>query len=305
MGQDAALLRVAAKQHQVFTLQQAISVGVSARTIQRGVEGGIYQRLHRSVYCSAAVQVGWKQQTIGACLACGPSSAASYDCAEVVWAFADRLGTPHVTVRAGSTRSHPGIEIHRVKQVEAMSRDGIRVTTPMRTLLDLAGVRPDLVIERYVDSAHRRGLVAIRRFEAYLAEPAHSCRPGAALLRELLADRDPDRPIESDLETLLFAPLRACRLPLPVPQYWVETRHGRKRIDFAYPDHKLALEADSWDIHGSPIAFEADRARQRDLEGLGWHVFPFTWKQLRADPIGSACDVGLALGLRPVKWRPR
>jgi very-short-patch-repair endonuclease len=305
MGPESLLLRIAVKQHSVFSHEQALNVGVSARTVQRRVQTGRWRRLFRRVYVDASIDVGWKQRVAGSCLACGPQAVASHGSAEVVWGFADDVIVPHVTVPLGSDRRHPDIEIHRSRRLDRASNDGFRVTNPMRTLLDLAGCRPDVLLERYVDTAHRRGLIAIRRLQEYLAEPRNLCRPGAGRLREIVHARDPDRPIESDLESVLFAPLRTCRLPLPVPQYWIETRHGRKRIDFAYPDHKLALEADSWDIHGWSEAFERDRARQRDLEELGWHVLPFTWAQLRADPIGCAVSVGLALGLRPVRWRPR
>ena len=302
MDPEGTLLRLATKQYLVFTHEQAVTLRVPSRTIRRRVETKRWQVLHRGVYATAVLP-GWQQPAIAACFACGTEAIASHASAEAIWEFVDLVDVPHVTLPARSYRERRGIEVHRSRRLDAVWRRGFRVTHPMRTLLDLAPFRPELTIERYLDSAHRRGLVAIRRFQTYLDEPTIRRRPRAGFLRELLSVRDPDRPIESDLETVLFAPLRVCGLPLPVPQYWVETRHGPKRIDFAYPDHKLALEADGWDIHGTPVAFEADRARQRDLEALGWHVFPFTWKQLRADPIGSACEVGLALGLHPIRWK--
>ena len=304
MDPEGALLELAARQHHVFTHHQAVALGVPPRTVRRRVETKRWRVLYRGVYATVELP-GWEQPVTASCFACGPDASASHSSAEAIWEFTDVVDVPHVTVPATTYREHRGITVHRSGRLDAVRHNGFRVTHPMRTLLDLTPLRPEETIERYLDAAHRRGLVAIRRFQEYLNEPSIARRPGAALLRELLSFRDPDRPIESDLETLLFRPLRTSGLPVPVVQHWVETRHGRKRVDLAYPEHKLALEADSWEYHGTFAAFESDRARRRDLVALGWNTLPFTWKQLRADPIGSVCDVGLALGLRPVRWKPR
>jgi very-short-patch-repair endonuclease len=47
-------------------------------------------------------------------------------------------------------------------------------------------------------------------------------------------------------------------------------------IDLAYPELKLAIEADGWDAHRSRTAFDSDRARENDLVALGWRVLRFT-----------------------------
>jgi putative AbiEi antitoxin of type IV toxin-antitoxin system/uncharacterized protein DUF559 len=307
MGPEGRLLQVAKSQHLVFTHGQALDVGMSPRTIRRRVEDGRWRRIHKAVYLSSGAPFGWQQRVMGACLACGPEAAASYTSAELVWRFTSDLAleVPHVTIRGASYRRHPGIVVHRCYRLDAISSDGFRVTHPMRTLLDLAPHRPEETIERYVDDAHRRGLVAVRRFQHYLDEPDISSRPGADLLREILSYRDPDAPIDSDLETIFFRVLRGAGLPLPVPQHPVMTRNGEKFIDFAYPDEHLAIELDGYATRANRQAFDYDRARQNDVEELGWTFRRFTWTQVRAQPAGVACSVGLALGLRPVRWKPR
>ena len=49
------------------------------------------------------------------------------------------------------------------------------------------------------------------------------------------------------------------------------------RVDFAWPEMKLAAEYDGWEFHCSEEAFKKDRQRDRDLAALGWQVIRFTW----------------------------
>jgi very-short-patch-repair endonuclease len=173
----------------------------------------------------------------------------------------------------------------------------------MRTLLDSAGTETRRDLELWIDSAHRRRLIDLERFCACLAVPANRFRPGVALLRAIIASRDTATPIETELETILFATLREGGLPLPTPQCWVRTRKKNRRIDFCYPKSKIAIEVDGWTDHGLRAAFEADRIRGNELEEMGWHVLRFTWLQLKSSPVDIRVTVGIALGLTPVRWR--
>lgn len=300
---EAALRRIAANQHSVFTRGQALRAGMSPKTIDRYLARGRWVRIHSGVYVAADVVVGWRQQMAGALLACGPKAVASHRGACAVWAFAEDLFAPEVTVPREVVREREGILIHRYGLVEGVHRDGFRVTKPARTLIDLAGCIPDDRLDRIVDDAHRRRLFDMRRLAADLSRPENITRRGAGVLREMVASRNPDRPIDSDLETIFFAALRKCRLPLPVPQHPVMTLRGQKYIDFAYPDRMVAIELDGWEEHGTKRAFVADRARQNELERLGWRFNRFTWSQVKSDDIGVGVAVGLMLGLVPARWR--
>ena len=48
-------------------------------------------------------------------------------------------------------------------------------------------------------------------------------------------------------------------------------------LDFAYPDVKLAIEADSFVWHASLTDWQRDRARNNELVALGWSILPITW----------------------------
>ncbi|HEX2196196.1 MAG TPA: DUF559 domain-containing protein, partial [Actinomycetota bacterium] len=85
-------------------------------------------------------------------------------------------------------------------------------------------------------------------------------------------------PPESVLESRLARLLRRCGLPRPESQYRV-VRGGRvvARLDFAYPDEMVAIEADGYRWHGDVARWQADLARRNELARLGWTVLHFTW----------------------------
>jgi very-short-patch-repair endonuclease len=275
---------------------------MSEKTIDRHPRSGRWVRLHAGVYIPAEVRITWPERLSGALLACGPKAVGSHRSAARVFGWAEDLFVLEITVPAATRRTHPGILVHRRFELEAVGHDGFRVTNAMRTLVDLAGCVPSEHLGPMVDMAHRDGLIHPRRMTAYLSLPTNLTRPGTAALREIVAARS-DEPNDSHFESVFFDVLRTYRVPLPVPQHKVMTRGGEKHIDYAYPHQIVAIELDGWEGHGTRAAFETDRARKNELERLGWHVFQFTWRQLRKDPVGVAVMVASALGLVPCRWR--
>jgi len=200
---------------------------------------------------------------------------------------------------------HPrpaGVEVVRTSRwgrLEVVRRGPLYVTTRARTLLDLAAHLPDTELEAALDRAHRNGL-DLRRLRDHLR--SHRGIPGAGRLAELLRHRDPDRPIESELKTRLFAILREARLPLPVPQLVIQTSAGRRRLDFAYPRQRVALEVDGYRAHHGRRAFDDDRGRANAVREAGWDLRHVTSTMLD-HPSQVVWTVSAALGLRPVAWR--
>jgi very-short-patch-repair endonuclease len=304
MEPEARLLRVAERQYPVFDRSQAIDAGMTARQIDRRVDSGRWSRRHRGVYLPAGVTVGSEQRIMGACLACGPKAVASHGSAATVWGVGTEPDKPHVTVPAATVRRHPGIDVHRSHEIEVVMYRNFRVTPPMRTLVDVAGTETEETLERWLDEFHRRDLIDLERFARYLSRARNCAQPGTDVLRHMLGERDPARAIGSDHETIMFRLLRRSGLPMPTTQLPVRTRNGMRFIDFAYPDHRVAIEIDGYEKHGNRVAFESDRVRQNLLEELGWHVYRFTWTQVTCDPVYVSLGVGTALGLQPARWRP-
>lgn len=110
--------------------------------------------------------------------------------------------------------------------------------------------------------------------------------PGLALLTEFLDDRDPDRAMtDTELETLVNAWRRRYGFRKPVFQHWVNLPdYGPARLDFAYPDILVGIEADSFEWHSGRAAFERDRARISEFASLGWIIIQTTFREIERYP---------------------
>lgn len=210
-----------------------------------------------------------------------------------------------VTVPRNRHRSPSGnVKIHWLQEPipsdDITTIDGIPVTKPARTLLDLATVEPEARIERCLDDALRRGLVSLPFLERWLADPGRKRHRGTAVLQRLVDARATVGVTESPLETEILKSLRSGGLPIPMLQYVV--RDGDRfvaRLDFAYPEKRVAIEADGFRYHGDRQAFDVDRARGNEIQAMGWLVLRITSKHIDEDRDGVTAWVRRALNRYP------
>ena len=161
---------------------------------------------------------------------------------------------------------------------------GWRCTSRRRTVLDLACLLHPEQLKRVVDDELVSGRLTIDQLDALTA--TEGCgRRGVVLLRRLL-DQRRDAPVESELERRFLDLVRRSNLPDPVSQYpasWAgETGPGR--VDFAYPDERIAIELDGRRWHSDAAAFESDRRRDQRALLQGWRTIRFTWRQVNQHP---------------------
>jgi very-short-patch-repair endonuclease len=210
-----------------------------------------------------------------------------------------------VTVLLPSRARPPRVGVHETERLgrsEAASRDGIRVTTPMRTLADLADVLDAKPLELTLDRFLRRGLVHPSRLRTYLEDDWCRRRRGTVVLRKLVAERLGQRPSGSEIETLMLQLIRDAGLPLPVGQHPVKTPFGVRYLDLAYPDKKIAIELDGMDSRLDRDVFLDERVRQNLIEAQGWAFRRFGEAHVTEHRLWCAFTLGEALELRPVRW---
>ena len=205
---------------------------------------------------------------MAAVLALGEGAVVSHQSAASLWGFLPpRDGPIHVTVSGDNGRDRRlGIAVHRSHSLIAgvsTQRNGIAVTKPKRTLRDLHATS-SLPVFR----------AAVRR---------------ALDLRLISNDdlRDPDHLTRSELERHFLALCRRHRLPQPE----VNVRLGPYEVDFFWRAEQLIVETDGYRHHGNRAAFESDRARDAYLQGQGFRVLRFTYRQLRDEPRDAAASL--------------
>jgi hypothetical protein len=168
---------------------------------------------------------------------------------------------------------------------------GLPITTPARTLLDLAGsgLRPKQ-LENALNQAELEKILDFADLLELLAR--YPRRPGArALKAQLSAYRGPVD-TRSRLERLVNELCDRSGLPRPLVNTVVE---GKVR-DFSWPHRRLVVEADSYRWHRSPSALNDDRERDVELTLAGYTVLRFTYEQVTRRPRYVVRALQIALG---------
>jgi Protein of unknown function (DUF559) len=218
---------------------------------------------------------------MAAVLSCGPGAVLSHDSAAALLGIGSADGEPiEVSVRLGWDRRRPGIRVHRRRALahHAIGTcDGIPVTSPAQTMIDLAARHDRLTVERMVDEADRLNLITPPKLRAALAH--HRGEPGVARLRTWL-DRRTFRLTRSRLERF-FLPLAAdVGLPVPETKAWV----NGFEVDFLWSDLRLVVETDGLRHHRTPAEQARDHLRDQAHAAAGFTPLRFTHEQVRHEP---------------------
>ncbi|MEO6469374.1 MAG: DUF559 domain-containing protein [Acidimicrobiia bacterium] len=204
-----------------------------------------------------------------------------------------------VAVETAARRFHP-VTIHQCGPIgePVVIVDGIACSDAPGTLIDLARELSGDDLEDAFERARRLGLVSAtslaRRFELRGGRG----RKGAAKVREVLAHTRPGV-LDSKLEGKAWRMIRSSRVAEPVRQVRVDLPNGRwYRVDFAWPELLVAVEAEGFEWHGSRARWKADRIRVAALERLGWRVLIVTWDDVTMRPRETLDRIALALAER-------
>jgi hypothetical protein len=263
----------AAHQWGVLSLDELRSCGLTKKEVITRVRNGHLHPLYRGVYAVGHAKLSREAACMAAVKACGPTAVLSHYSAAALYGLVswdDRY--PEVTVTA--RRRHAGIRVHRSRTIDRTHHHGIPVTTPARTLIDLAGALDYRGLRRAVREAQRK-LTTIPQILETLDRLGP--RPGIANLTEILATGH--TPTRSELEdTVLDLLLSAGFKP---PQVNVPVNFEGRRIipDFRWPDQHLILEADGAEWHDDPLTRQDDAEKQAILEAHGERVIRVTWIQ--------------------------
>lgn len=290
------------RQHGLITRAQAVKLGLSNEVID-GRVGRTWEPVYRGVFRELVVEPTWEQSVMAACLAAGPGRAwASGETAARLLGLDGCEGSKVEVTTTGKSRSRPGMNVRHVREMPRCDRmrvKGIPCTTASRTLLDLGASMPLEGVELAVESALRRRLTSTKHLRSRLDVVGGRGRAGSRALRRVLEIRDEEAAAESALETQFLQALRTEGLPPPVRQLQIfDGGRFLIRIDFAYPDVRLAIELDGFLYHGRREKWEQDHARRSRLPALGWRLIVVTKRQLQDNTIQVVTNVAQAAAMR-------
>ncbi len=271
---DLELAALAHRQLGLVTRRQALA-HLSRKTVEFRLAARRLEVVRRGVYRFAGSPAVPGQAQLAACLTAGPSAVASHRAAAELWEMPGlRSDGPELTVPWPQWPRLPGVTSHQTRHLptsHCAMVGPVPVTSPARTLADLAPSLGAGFLSRLVDSSLRRritDLPGLRAVEDLLRVPP---------LRQVLDARTPDyHPGDSDREVDLARVLVQAGLPRPVPQHQVPVGRTVYVLDLAYPDVRLGVEYDGWAFHRTRTSFDHDRRRGNALALAGWTVLSFT-----------------------------
>jgi very-short-patch-repair endonuclease len=303
-GIEERVLDIAARQHGVVTRTQLLAAGLTPRAIQGRLESGRLRSLHHGVYLAGPLALAppWARE-LSAVLACGPIARASHRTAASLWDIAPRPDAAlpvEVKVPGHKVIRRPGIRAYRVLGLEAHAPatvQGVPVTDPIETLLDLAAVVGGSDLEKMVARAERGRLITLDDLSAAVDQQAG--RRGMRALRSLLGREGGPAFTRSDLEDRFRDAVRRFRLP--EPRFNIRV-HGYE-VDCFWPEVGLVVELDGAASHRSWQSQQNDRRRDTDLATCGIHVIRITWDQLVRETDPTMVRVAQALAVRRDRLR--
>jgi very-short-patch-repair endonuclease len=276
---DLRVGRLAAGQHSLVTHSQLLGAGLTAPQIDHRVRRRVLLLVHRGVYRMPGVRPTYESHVMAACLATG--GLASHGCAARLFGFRGfhRWNPVEVAVEGRRAPRLFGVIGHRTQGLERTRVGVVPVVMPAEALLGVAATASQLA-EGAVNDALVRGLASLPGLVRFLNRRAARGRDGVGRLRQLVEEQiRAGGPTEN-------------RVDLP---------GGRVRLDTAWPDLKVNVEADGRLWHTSPSDRRRDAARDARLKAAGWTVVRVTWLQLVEEPQDVADRIAHALGLaRPL-----
>jgi very-short-patch-repair endonuclease len=270
---DRRIAELADQFYGVVDVDQLRGVGATRREIGVRLDSGRLIRLHRGVYAVGHRQLTPRGWWLAAVRAIGAGAALSHTHGTALWNLRPPPGGRiNVTVRSKGRRQRKGIRVHATLDLppeHVTVHDGIPVTTPERTLSDLAATIETPALARALEEAEKQKLLDVPSLLAVCAG-----RPGAQRIRKLVQTELPRT--RSELEAAFVDLCDRYGLPRPVMNAQI---HGYE-VDAYWPEHRLVVELDSWTHHGTRAAFERDRKRDADLHAAGITTVRFTHEQV-------------------------
>jgi very-short-patch-repair endonuclease/predicted transcriptional regulator of viral defense system len=269
---------LAVRQHGVVSRKQLLATGLPSDAITHRVKRG---RLHptpwHGVYAVGRPELSRHGVWMAAVLSCGREAVLSHCSAAALWGIrAAPPGDIEVSVPSGRFPRRAGVHIHRralVGRQDVTALHRIPVTTPIRTLIDLATSLDRGEVEAAVNAADKLDLISPEALRRELDRFAG--RPGVGVLRALL-DRATFALTDSQLERRFLPIARRAGLGPPLTQHWV----NGFRVDFYWPDLGLVVETDGLRYHRTAAQQTADRRRDQAHAAAGLTAVRFSHAQV-------------------------
>jgi predicted transcriptional regulator of viral defense system len=301
-----ALGQLAQSQRGLFSAAQAAQLGITPAQLYRSLRSGHLRRLRRGVYAVRGTPPSAWEHFLAAALAAGPGAAISHGSAAAIHRFycaPTAKASPELTVRRDQTIGLEGVTVHRSSLLEpedVVSKYGVLITSPVRTLVDLARRTGLVVLERTLDESVIARQLSVPEVAACLARSAPNL-PGRGRLQRLVDLRLESPVADSMLEARAF---RALAVLGPFEAHHVVEVGGKCLVlDAAWPAFRVGAEIVGRGHRvASRSAFDRERQKLNILAGAGWEIAHLVATMSDDAMVGAVNTLLLLRGWD--RWRP-
>ena len=294
---ERAIAELAGRQDNLVTREQLLTIGLGRGAIAHRLAAGRWRHVHPGVYLIAPAPLQLRARARAALLACGDGATVSHTTAAGLWEMLPGTDDVHVTVPGRHTGPREGVRVHRTAALdpdEIALRHGLRLTSPARTICDLAGMVSTHETEAALTEARVQRLVTDHQLHAVIKRAP--TLKGSAVVRALLRAETETGYTRSRAERAVVELTRAAGLPPPL----LNQRLLGYLADFLWPQYQLVLEVDGYRYHGHRAAFERDRRRDQLMVSSGYRVLRITWRQLRDEQLFVVARLAQAMAAGPL-----
>ena len=284
MNSDLRLIDLANAQHHLISRADVTACGLTSKQWCRRLDEGVWIPAADQVFRHRATPTTWELRVRAVALSLG-RDAALFGQTSAQWWELDGFAADRVEFVVPRIRRSldPSVHLHTTRRwstADLLTRDGVRITSTTRTIIDLAGSRTSTdLLEKAIDSAVRLKLTTITRLTRRMTELAPG-RPGVALLREILLDSGG----ESFLERRFLRLVRDAHLPRPTCQVVYAGGGRAMRVDFEFKLTNVVVEVSGRFGHTSDGDRQKDARRRNALQQLGKTVLEFTTVDVLSSP---------------------
>jgi very-short-patch-repair endonuclease len=268
-------------QRGVVARRQLLALGFTPDGIKHRLRSGRLHTVGHGVYAVGRRELGREGRWMAALLGCGDGAFLSHRSAAALYKIAEeRLGLIEVSVRGNRECRRSSMRVRTRPSLPSQSvgtYNGIPVTSPVQTLVDIAAELPPRRLERAVNEADKHGLVDPESLRVALDD--HAGEPGVRPLRDLL-DRDTFLLSDDELELLFRRLALEAGLPLPMTKRIV----NGFEVDFYWPELGLVVETDGFRYHRTPSAQARDALRDQTHTAAGLTRLRFSHHHVKFEP---------------------
>jgi hypothetical protein len=265
------------KQGGVATSGQILA-RMSRRRFEAAINCGVLERMWQGIYCRGEPTDELRLR--GLDLSSGRTVPVCLGTAAAMYGFdtEDTVDLHVLNPPGGQIRRADGLVVHRRDDIPLVMVNERPVTPPAWTAVEVARElrRPRALAT--LDAALRSETCS--RGELWRSAVEQAGRRGIVGVRELIpiADALAESPMESEARLAMID----GGLPIPTLQHEIiDGNRELRRVDFAWPEQRVAVEYDGVDWHSDPDAMKRDRRRRAALEAVGWVIISIVFEDVR------------------------